>query len=71
MMFLEDNEDNKTNVNVVEDAELQEETIVLAYNPILTDKLVNLERDYSVLSLKDVLLSLSNETMENNNMTIA
>lgn len=45
--------------NVVEEAELREETVVLTFNSILTDKLVNLENDYTVLSLKETLLSLS------------
>ncbi len=60
-IILEDHEGNKTNVNVVEDAELKEETVVLTYSPILTDKLVNLEGDYTLLSLKDTLLSLIEE----------
>ena len=58
-MLLENHDGNKTNVNVVEGAELKEETIVLTYNPVLTDKLVNLESDYTLLSLKDTLLSLN------------
>lgn len=59
MMAYENHEGKKTNVNAVEEAELKEETVVLTFNSMLTDKLVNLESDYTVLSLKETLRSLS------------
>ena len=42
-------------INVVEEAELAEERIVIKYNSAITDKLINLEKDYEIVDLEAAL----------------
>lgn len=55
-LLMKDKENGKIEVHqVVTDASFKNGTLTLRYNNSLTDKIVNLQKDYTVLSLADTL----------------